>query len=182
MKNSIYTFLFLSFSYGLHAQKYTEQQVERSNDTKVIAAFIKDNPNHPRIGEFKRRLYSLISSSSTPPSPKEASKTSMNKTKAQGYKTEISNGNQKTAKLLTHLFSNDPHRKEAYIHIKNKSKCNLLVKIDGKKRYNLSVPANKDNYVLVEKGKYTLSTSVCDAKYSEIKTISKDTEISLSNL
>jgi hypothetical protein len=70
--------------------------------------------------------------------------------------------------------------KEAYINIKNRSKCNLIVKINGKKYYNLDVPANGQNFLLVDKGEYILTTMVCDAKYSSLKKINKDIEIELN--
>lgn len=87
---------------------------------------------------------------------------------------------KKTASYLTHLFNNDPSDKEAYINIKNKSKCRLIVKISGKKYYNLDVPANGQNFVMVEKGEYVLTTSVCEAKYSSLKKVTRDIEIALN--
>lgn len=87
---------------------------------------------------------------------------------------------KKTASYLTHLFNNDPNDNEAYINIKNKSKCRLIVKISGKKYYNLDVPANGQNFVMVEKGDYVLTTSVCDAKYSSLKKVTRDIEIALN--
>lgn len=95
-------------------------------------------------------------------------------------KSGASEQNKKTAAMLTHLFNNDPTDKEAYINIKNRSKCNLIVKINGKKYYNLDVPANGQNFLLVEKGEYILTTMVCDAKYSSLKKINKDIEIELN--
>jgi hypothetical protein len=93
-------------------------------------------------------------------------------------KAEPSEKNKRTAALLTHMFNNDPMDKEA--NIKNKSKCNLIVKISGKRYYNLDVPANGQNFLLVDKGDYVLTTMVCDAKYSSIKKINKDIEIELN--
>ncbi|MET3537379.1 DUF6759 domain-containing protein [Chryseobacterium limigenitum] len=95
-------------------------------------------------------------------------------------KTEPSEKNKRTAAMLTHMFNDDPMDKEAYINIKNRSKCNLIVKISGKKYYNLDVPANSQNYLLVDKGEYILTTMVCDAKYSSLKRINKDIEIELN--
>ncbi|MCD1115853.1 DUF6759 domain-containing protein [Chryseobacterium turcicum] len=94
-------------------------------------------------------------------------------------KSAPSEEGKKTASYLTHLFNNDPSDKEAYINIRNKSKCRLIVKISGKKYYNLDVPANGQNFIMVEKGDYVLTTSVCDAKYSSLKKINKDIEIQL---
>ncbi|MCW3160321.1 DUF6759 domain-containing protein [Chryseobacterium oryctis] len=95
-------------------------------------------------------------------------------------KSEASERNKKTAAMLTHMFNNDPMNKEAYINIKNKSKCNLIVKISGKKYYNLDVPAKGQNFILIDKGEYVLTTMVCDAKYSSLKKINKDIEIELN--
>ncbi|MCJ7933552.1 MAG: hypothetical protein MUW56_07915 [Chryseobacterium sp.] len=95
-------------------------------------------------------------------------------------KSEPSEDNKKTAAMLTHLFNNDINKNEAYINIKNRSKCNLIVKISGKKYYNLSVPANGQNFILIDKGEYVLTTMVCDAKYSSLKKITRDIEIALN--
>ncbi|WP_265428639.1 DUF6759 domain-containing protein [Chryseobacterium sp. YIM B08800] len=95
-------------------------------------------------------------------------------------KSEPSAEAKKTASYLTHLFNNDPNDNEAYINIKNKSKCRLIVKINGKKYYNLDVPPNGQNFVMVEKGEYVLTTMVCDAKYSSVKKVTRDIEIQLN--
>jgi hypothetical protein len=95
-------------------------------------------------------------------------------------KSEPSEANKKTAAMLTHLFNNDINKNEAYINIKNRSKCNLIVKISGRKYYNLSVPAKGENFILIDKGEYVLTTMVCDAKYSSLKKISQDIEIALN--
>ncbi|MCQ9634952.1 hypothetical protein MP478_20715 [Chryseobacterium sp. WG14] len=88
--------------------------------------------------------------------------------------------NKRRAAMLTHLFSNDINKNEAYVNIKNRSSCNLIVKINGKKYYNLSVPAKGENFILIDKGEYILTTMVCDAKYSSLKKINQDIEIALN--
>lgn len=95
-------------------------------------------------------------------------------------KARPSEANKKTAAMLTHLFNNDINKNEAYVNIKNRSSCNLIVKINGKKYYNLSVPARGENFILIDKGEYVLTTMVCDAKYSSLKKITQDVEIALN--
>lgn len=95
-------------------------------------------------------------------------------------KAEPSADAKRTAAMLTHLFNNDTSKNEAYINIKNRSSCNLIVKISGKKYYNLTVPAKGQNFILIDKGEYVLTTMVCDAKYSSLKKIDKDIEIALN--
>ncbi len=95
-------------------------------------------------------------------------------------KSEPSEANKRTAAMLTHLFNNDMNKNEAYVNIKNRSSCNLVVKISGKKYYNLTVPAKGQNFILIDKGEYVLTTMVCDAKYSSIKKVTQDIEIALN--
>jgi hypothetical protein len=95
-------------------------------------------------------------------------------------KAEPSEEGKRRAAMLTHLFNNDVNKSEAYINIKNRSSCNLIVKISGKKYYNLTVPAKGENFILVDKGEYVMTTSVCDAKYSSLKKITQDIEIALN--
>ncbi|MDN3691080.1 hypothetical protein QWZ06_01745 [Chryseobacterium tructae] len=102
------------------------------------------------------------------------------KSAGSSAKSEPSEANKKTAAMLTHLFNNDINKNEAYINIKNRSSCNLIVKINGKKYYNLSVPAKGENFILIDKGEYILTTMVCDAKYSSLKKITQDVEIALN--
>ncbi|PTT41760.1 hypothetical protein DBR28_03565, partial [Chryseobacterium sp. HMWF028] len=95
---------------------------------------------------------------------------------AGASKAGPSEENKRTAAMLTHLFNNDINKNEAYVNIKNRSTCNLIVKISGKKYYNLTVPAKGENFILVDKGEYVMTTMVCDAKYSSIKKITQDIE------
>lgn len=192
---------------------YTETEAETSNEPRIIAGFLKQNPGHARTDFFKKRLITIIMADNSPeakPTIKPLSKdkiekivnnSELNKGKTipvntsntatpqrnvtyasvgnTSKKSEVSDKNRKTAAMLTHIFNDDPSDKEAYINIKNRSNCRLIVKISGKKYYNLDVPAKGQNFVLIDKGEYVLTTMVCDAKYSSLKKITKDIEIQL---
>ena len=189
MKKFIYLF-FLFFSIFSYAQsKYTAAQVENSTDAQVIANFIKFNPDHPKTPEFKRKLFAVINGDKSPKAQAKVAKPTISPVSTTKLKNEINrdvakNGtnskHKRTEDLLNHLFNTDPSSKTAYVQIVNKSKCNLIVKISGKKYYNLDVPANNQNFLLVDKGSYTVTTSVCDAKYSSSKNIGKDIVITLN--
>ncbi|WP_294302552.1 DUF6759 domain-containing protein [uncultured Chryseobacterium sp.] len=189
---------------------YTESDAEATAEARVVAGFLKQNPGHAKTDYFKKKLIQMIMANNSPeakPTIKAVSEdkirqmvldnNSLNNAKTiaaastGSAKTESATGsskkssgaseqNKRTAAMLTHLFNNDPMDKEAYINIKNRSKCRLIVKINGKKYYNLDVPANGQNFLLVEKGEYVLTTMVCDAKYSSLKKITKDIEIELN--
>jgi len=192
---------------------YTETEAETSNEPRIIAGFLKQNPGHARTDFFKKRLITIIMADNSPEAKptirplskdkieKIVSNNELNKGKnitiptkstttpernvtyasmgSSGKKAEVSDKAKKTASMLTHLFNNDPSDKEAYINIRNKSNCRLIVKISGKKYYNLDVPAKGQNFLMIEKGDYVLTTMVCDAKYSSLKKINKDIEIQL---
>ncbi len=189
MKKFIY-FLCLLISVSSYAQsKYTAAQVEKTSDPQVIANFIKYNPDHPKTPEFKRKLFASINSKKTPSEQAKVAKPTIAPVNPSKLKNEVKrdvakNGtntkHKRTEDLLNHLFNNDPNSRTAYVQIKNKSKCNLIVKLNGKKFYNLTVPANNENFILVEKGSYTVTTMVCDAKYSSTKNIGKDIVITLN--
>lgn len=186
MKNRILFFLLFLISITACSQsKYTADQVERSSDPKVIANFIKYNPDHPKTPAFKQKLYAIMNGGNA-----EAAKPTVKPLTTEKLKNEVKKDvkkgtvdakTQQTVDVLNHLFSNDPHRPEAYVQIENKSKCNMVVQIAGKKFYNLDVKARDKNYILIPKGRYTLTTKVCDAKYSSVKNIDKDMVITLSS-
>jgi hypothetical protein len=182
MKKYLYLICLLISALAYSQSKYTEAQVEKSNDLQVIANFVKYNPDNPKTPEFKKKLYSLITGNNNAAVKPTIKPLSKNKLERE-LRRDVSDGNNKneeTAALLTHLFNNDPNDKTAYIQIENKSKCNLIVKISGKNYYNLTVPANNKNFIMVDKGTYKLTTSICDAQYSSIKNVTKDIMISLN--
>lgn len=187
--NNFFCFLFicvLSFCFG---QSYTLQQAENTSDIRVIAGFIKDNPTHPKVPFLKRKMASLMgrnpsnnvtTSTTNAPIP---TKTMANNT---GYGKSYNKDNgyvdkHRTAELLTHIFNNDPNKKEIYLSIFNESKCDLEVLIKGKSTHKLKVPSMKSNFVLIDKGSYTLSSTVCGAAYHATKSLYKDLEIKLKN-
>ena len=189
MKKTLYLIVFLLSVFTFAQSKYTVQQVEKSTDAQVIANFVKYNPNHPRTPEFKRKLFAIINNDKPAAVKASVAKPTVAPVNKAKLKTAIkkdvaadgsNDKHKRTADLLNHLFNSDPNSRTAYVQIVNKSKCNLIVKISGKKFYNLDVPANNQNFIMVDKGSYTLTTSVCDAKYSSRKNISKDIVITLN--
>ncbi len=183
-KLSIFVFFAVS-SIAFAQSKYTIAQAEASTDPKVLANFIKFNPDHPKTPALKQKLYAVIMDGNPKAAKPTVTPLSTAKLKIE-VKKDIAKGKndahtQKTVDLLNHLFSNDPNRREAYVAIENKSKCNMIVKISGKKFYNLDVKAKDQNFILVDKGTYTMTTTICDAKYSSVKTINKDIIVSLNS-
>ena len=189
MKRSLYILVFFMSVFCNAQSKYTATQVENSTDPQVIANFIKYNPTHPKTPEFKRKLLAAVNNDKSPAQKASVAKPTIKPISTEKLKTAIkkdvakdgsNDKHKRTADLLNHLFNTDPSSKTAYVQIVNKSKCNLIVKISGRKFYNLDVPANNQNFILIDKGSYNMTTSVCDAKYSSTKNISKDIVVTLN--
>ncbi|QDP84667.1 hypothetical protein FNJ88_03550 [Chryseobacterium sp. SNU WT5] len=189
MKKLLLLFVFLFSVYSFSQSKYTVAQVEKSTDAQVIANFVKYNPDHPKTPEFKRKLFAVINNDKSPKKQANVAKPTVAPINTKKLEKEVNrdvakNGtnikHKRTEDLLNHLFNTDPSSKTAYVQIVNKSKCNLIVKISGRRFYNLDVPANNQNFILLDKGSYTITTSVCDAQYSSTKKIGKDVVITLN--
>lgn len=88
---------------------------------------------------------------------------------------------EKTLKLLNAMFNEDITSKEAILLFRNKSDCNLVLRINGKKFYNMPVPAHGENFIVLNKDNYIISGDVCDVKYSSQKLIQKNLQIVLNN-
>lgn len=87
--------------------------------------------------------------------------------------------NQRTLNLLNQLFDNDPTNSKTIVLVQNNSDCNLVVKIEGKQFYQLPIPAKGENTIVIEKGEYLFSGTLCGALYRSKKTVHKNLIISL---
>lgn len=90
-----------------------------------------------------------------------------------------------TAEVLTYLLNDteldDP--KTAAV-IENNSGCNIIVRlvaIKGNTIYNLPIPKHGKNQFVIDKGSYTLKSSICGATYYSQKLISSPLILNLSD-
>ena len=184
MKNKLLLLILLVFSTLLFSQ--TSQELDKamlSKDPNVIAEFIKKYPNNKNTPFLQRKLNSISGTGNAAAKPSiqplntEKLEKQVEKSEAKG---EPDAKAKRTAEVLTHLFNNDPNKKDAYVLIRNKSECNLIVKFEGKKFYNLDVPKMGENYILVQKGTYRITTMICNAQYASVKNVTQDIEINLN--
>lgn len=184
MKNKLLLLILLVFSTFSFSQ--TSQELDKamlSKDPKEIAEFIKKYPNNKNTPFLQRKLNSMTGSRNAAAKPSiqplntEKLEKQVEKSEAKG---EPDAKAKRTAEVLTHLFNNDPNKKDAYVLIRNKSECNLIVKFEGKKFYNLDVPKMGENYILVQKGTYRITTMICNAQYASVKNVTQDIEINLN--
>ena len=169
---------------GLYYAQVSVFAAMGSNDPNVVQSFIIANPKHPKIPELKKKLATMRFSSGSGggdaiAQPKVSTLTP-NKLEKNINRSNTSEDAKKTAAVLTNLFNDNKYSKEAVLQIVNRSSCELVVKVSSKKKfYNLNVPSKNQNYILIDKGSYSLTTSICGASYSSNKNINASTVITL---
>ena len=154
----------------------------RSQDPKEISAFIKKYPNNPNANFLTNRMKNLgaVQSPKAKPVIQPLNTEKLSKEVEKKVEKGKADANtERTVNLLNNLFSTDRNKSEVFVMVKNNSDCNLIIKVDGKKFFNLDVPKRGDNYLLVPKGIYKITTRICDANYQSTKNLTEDTQIVL---
>ncbi|WP_312400021.1 DUF6759 domain-containing protein [Chryseobacterium sp.] len=199
MKKHIFVLsLFLmTVSNLLYAQK-NFKNILKSTSIPEIEEFLKvAHPEDPRRSVLKPKLVSLKNQAWTKGAknakPMEArpiivdipNSVMRNASDAEEFKRLITENSSehkdKTVKLLNAMFNEDVHSNEAILLCKNSSDCNIILRIQGKEFYNLAVPAKGENFIVVKKDEYVLTSNVCDLQYSSKKEIKKGVFITLNN-
>lgn len=81
---------------------------------------------------------------------------------------------------LNELMNKDENDRKSLLIVKNNSKCNMILRINGNNKYNIPVPAQNYNAVMVEKGDYKLVGNLCGANYLAEKDLSKNLLVSIN--
>lgn len=181
------------------AQKQNHN-ILQSKDIKEIENFLKTaHPEDPRRMVLRPKLIALKNAAwtqgKTTAKPMEARlivaeipknfATKPYSSESQEFSQLMANNSEahkeKTVKLLNTLFDQDITKKEVILLVQNNSDCNMVLKIQGKDYYNVAVPAHGENSVVLNKGDYQLSSSLCDAKYNSAKSIAQNTLVILNN-
>lgn len=188
-----YSILLIFFGSFMWAQsKQALDKVMLSKDVQEIAAFIKNYPSEPNVPFLKRKLNNLTTTAKTAAKtsatavikdasaaprlvPAGTASAALNPSKKDNGKPYVSA--KRVEDALNHLFNNDPTNPDAYLQINNQSECDIRVKIEGKKAFYLEVPKKTENFVLVPKGNYRISTDLCQAPYNMVKNLTQDTQI-----
>lgn len=176
------------------------QNILESKNIPEIERFLKTcHPDDPRKSVLKPKLIALKNSEWTKGGkdahPMEARPViteipshlmnASNSSEAEEFKRLIastsSQHKDKTMKLLNAMFNEDISSKEVILLFRNNSDCNLVVRINGKDFYNMAVPAKSENFIVIRKGNYILSSNVCDILYSSKKEIGKSIFLTINN-
>lgn len=204
MKKKLLTVFFLFFTFLfpnlISAQKKANKDILKSIDIKEIEEYIKNtHPDDPKKSVLRPKLIALKNAEWTKGArtakPMEARPVISDIPKsimrnphsddAEEFKKLITETSaehkEKTVKLLNAMFNEDITRKEAILLFKNNSDCNIVLRIEGKDYYNLAVPAHGENFIVINKGSYTLNSNICDMKYISQKDIKKSIFVTIDN-
>ncbi|MFZ4931913.1 DUF6759 domain-containing protein [Chryseobacterium sp. Mn2064] len=200
MKKNFLTILFFTFLIPnfTNAQK-SSKDILKSTNIQEIEEYLKNaHPDDPKKLVLKPKLVSLKNSEWTKgartalpmaarPVLLDLPNNSIGNSDSQDaeeFKHLISESSkahkEKTASLLNTMLNEDVTRKEAILIFKNNSDCNIVLRIEGKYNYNLAVPAHGENFMMINKGFYTLNSHVCDIKYTSQKDIKKSTFVTIN--
>lgn len=201
MKKKILTILFFAFLFpGFTPAQKSSKDILKSTNIKEIEEYLKNaHPDDPKKSVLKPKLIALKNSEwtkgahsakpmETRPVISDIPKSVMrnpNSNESEEFKRLISETSvehkEKTAALLNAMLNEDITRKEAILLFKNNSDCNIILRIEGKDYYNLAVPAHGENFTVINKGSYTLSSNVCDMKYFSQKDVKKSIFVTIGN-
>lgn len=74
------------------------------------------------------------------------------------------------AESLEVLLGDDPDENRVSLIINNSSNCNVIVRFAGEKSYNLPIPKNSRNFIVIPKGTYAMGANLCRSRFSSTKT------------
>ena len=98
---------------------------------------------------------------------------------------DLVNKKKVNAEVLTHLLNDaDPEEKITAAVIENSSRCDIILRLVGvsnNRIYNLPIPRNAKNQFIIDKGSYTMKSTICGANYYAQKSIIEPLILKLSN-
>lgn len=200
MKKNVTALLFFFLIPGLASAQKKHNDILKTTNIREIEEYLRNaHPEDPKRMVLKPKLIALKNSEWTKGArtakPMEARPVmtdipnrfmrNSNSNDAEEFKKLIAETSDqhkdKTVKLLNAMFDEDITRKEAVLLFRNNSDCNIILRIEGKDFYNLAVPAHGENFIILNKGSYTLNSNVCDVRYSSQKDIKKSIFVVIGN-
>ena len=105
----------------------------------------------------------------------------------KGQVTMMTSENEKnkkvlTAQVLNEMLGGDESDALSLLLVKNVSECNMVLKVEGKTNYNIPIPANGQNAIMVEKGVYQLTGKVCELQYEAQKDLNKNLLVAIKRM
>ncbi|MEF9478787.1 hypothetical protein OWR28_14680 [Chryseobacterium sp. 1B4] len=165
-----------------------------SNDIEEIQNYINQaHPDDPKNALLKKRIITLKSDAwmkarfnPMKARPVKAEKNVISDVDTERFEKLLQadriKHKDKTVNLLNEIFNNNQESRNALLLVKNQSQCNTILHIKEQYgEYDLAVPHDGENFIVLEKGKYTISGNICGVKYEKLKDINKGIYLTLGN-
>lgn len=187
MKNTTLLCSFLLLLGSCKTESVAKLSILDSKDEQKVAQYIRNHPGDKNLPFLKQKLQALKNAKRPKQNPSELPKPIVFKTITEREATEYAQileeskavHSKNTVKVLNQLFNSDQSNTDAILLIQNNSDCNMILRIQGSKYYNLAVPAHGENSIVIPQGDYILSTNLCDLSYVSNKKITKNVVVAL---
>ena len=172
MKRVIVLFAALGVAH-LSAQEKMEkeQTIDKGQVTTKEAISFLENKSTPESAEIKKVII----------------KPKTDKEEEAAFEALMKSENEKnkkalTAQVLNEMLGSDESDALSLLLVKNVSECNMVLKVAGKTSYNIPIPANGQNAIMVEKGVYQLTGKVCELQYETQKDLNKNLLVAIKRM
>ncbi|TXF77205.1 DUF6759 domain-containing protein [Chryseobacterium sp.] len=187
MKNTMLTWSLLLLLGSCKTESAAKFSIMDSRDEKKVEQYIRNHPGDKNLPFLKQKLQALKNAKKPKKRPGELPKPIVFKTiterEAKEYAQILEESkalhSKNTVKVLNQLFNSDQSNTDAILLVQNNSDCNMILRIQGSKYYNLAVPSHGENSIVIPQGDYMLSTNLCDLSYVSNKKITKNVVVAL---
>ncbi|MBW8361923.1 MAG: hypothetical protein K0M56_07015 [Kaistella sp.] len=187
MKNTTLLCSFLLLLGSCKTESVAKLSIMDSKDVKKVEQYIRNHPGDKNLPFLKQKLQALKNAKKPKQKPGELPKPIVFKTITEREAAEYAQileenkavHSKNTVKVLNQLFNSDQSNTDAILLVQNNSDCNMILRIQGSKFYNLAVPSHGENSIVIPQGDYMLSTNLCDLSYVSRKKITKNMVVSL---
>lgn len=188
-----FTVVLFSTNFVIAQEMSSYHQILASKNIVEISQYLKklnsDNPQYKSVlnrlkqlknGSLQSEPRLLISAFKNIESPEI--KTPLDSEKEEFHKLMKESAeihDKKAVKLLNNIFSKDTGNNESVLLVRNDSSCDIILRLQGKKQYNIAVPSKGENFINLNKDSYMIKGKVCNSEYFNTKDLSNNQIITL---
>lgn len=149
-------FILLSTENTVNAQKINKLKNENLKNKPKSQLVFSQTPSNASVDDEKEEFRSLMKESS-----------------------EIHD--KKAVKLLNNIFnSNNKKESESVLLVHNNSYCDIILRLQGNRQYNLAVPSKGENFISIKKDSYLIKGRVCNSQYLKTKDLTSNQILTLN--
>ncbi|MBW8359325.1 MAG: hypothetical protein K0M63_05925 [Weeksellaceae bacterium] len=90
------------------------------------------------------------------------------------------NKQETTAESVDLLLNENPVDNRISLLVNNNTDCNIILRFSGDQSYSLPIRKNFRNFIVIEKGNYSVGANLCNSRYVSSKTLTQSINITIS--